>query len=99
MMTAMTTSVLRTSIALKIAQPRPQEVAAIISPAMTTRHARAKPDLNPDTIKGSAPGSTTFRNSIEGGVSIIRAARIQTGLIAMTPMRTFTMIGQVAENA
>ena len=41
-------------------QPKPHEVAAIISPPTTAIHARANAWRNPVMIKGSAPGKITL---------------------------------------
>ena len=61
----------------KISQPRPQLVAAIISPPTTAIHARAKAWRSPAITKGNAPGSTTFTKSVRSSAPMALAARSQ----------------------
>src|SRR5262249_11569878 len=90
------TSVRRNSLESKITQPRPQLVAAIISPPTTAIHERANAWRSPAMTNGSDPGSTTLRKSPPPFAPIVSAARIQIRLIERTPVHVFRMIGNVA---
>ena len=90
------TSVRRNSFESKITQPRPQLVAAIISPPTTAIHERANACRSPAMTNGSDPGSTTLRKRSPPPAPIVSAARIQMRLTERTPVQVLRMIGKVA---
>src|SRR6185295_1780178 len=90
------TSVLRNSLESKITQPRPQRVAAIISPPTTAIQPRANACRRPAITNGSAPGSTTWRKIAPEPAPIDSAARIQRRLTPHTPVQELSTSGKSA---
>src|SRR5439155_16576198 len=90
------TSVLRNSFESKITHPRPQRVAAIISPPTTAIQPRANACRRPALTNGRAPGSTTWRKIAPEPAPIDSAARIQSRLTEHTPVHVFRISGKSA---